>query len=150
MEPIIYVAGLVFCDNHVLLIRKNRPNWMNGKLNGIGGHIELGENPIDAMKREFTEETGLTSPNWTPFAILTGSVADKAKLNWSVYWFTTTIPNKETFKPKLTTDEPVHWYNLGRVDYHPIVPNLRWLIHMALERISNTNIVRRYQIIEEY
>ena len=62
-----YVLGFVFSldASRVLLIWKNRPEWQKGKLNGIGGKIEEGELPIDAMKREFSEETsfaGLTKP----------------------------------------------------------------------------------------
>jgi 8-oxo-dGTP pyrophosphatase MutT (NUDIX family) len=54
-----YVLGFVFsqaCDR-VLLIWKNRPAWQKDKLNGIGGKIEAGETPKQAMEREFTEET---------------------------------------------------------------------------------------------
>ncbi len=55
-----YVLGFRF-DNigNVLLIQKNRPNWQKGRVNGVGGKIEPGENPDDAMCREFIEETGI-------------------------------------------------------------------------------------------
>lgn len=54
-----YVLGFMFDheEKHVLLIWKNRPKWQAGKLNGIGGKIEAGETPLQAMEREFTEET---------------------------------------------------------------------------------------------
>jgi 8-oxo-dGTP diphosphatase len=55
-----YVVGFMFSDDcrQVALIRKNHPEWQAGKLNGIGGKIKEGELPIDAMWREFGEETG--------------------------------------------------------------------------------------------
>lgn len=65
-----YVVGFVFGDNNqVLLIRKNRPEKQKGLLNGIGGKIEVNENPSDAMVREAFEEAGLESyPNsWLLF-----------------------------------------------------------------------------------
>ena len=56
-----YVLGLVFNGDHskVLLIEKLRPAWMKGRWNGIGGKIEDGEDPNDAMRRECNEETGV-------------------------------------------------------------------------------------------
>lgn len=59
-----YVVGLIFSPgrNSVVLIRKNRPEWQKGRLNGIGGKIETGEAPDQAMARECEEETGLIIP----------------------------------------------------------------------------------------
>ncbi len=50
----------IFNKNEVLLIKQNsveKPGF--GKWNGIGGHIEEGENPYIAARREIKEETGL-------------------------------------------------------------------------------------------
>jgi 8-oxo-dGTP pyrophosphatase MutT (NUDIX family) len=67
-----YVLGFYFTldQRRVALIRKNKPEWQAGRLNGIGGKIEEGERPIDAMVREFAEEAGYaTSPeSWRNFA----------------------------------------------------------------------------------
>lgn len=56
-----YVVGFMFDDQlqQVCMIRKNRPIWQDGKLNGIGGRIMDLECPIHAMVREFEEETGV-------------------------------------------------------------------------------------------
>ncbi len=63
-----YVVGFLFDSafEWVALIRKNRPAWQAGRLNGIGGKLEPGEDSIDAMVREFREETGLhvTADRW--------------------------------------------------------------------------------------
>ena len=38
------VVGFAFTEDRrsVILIRKNRPEWQAGRLNGVGGHIEPG------------------------------------------------------------------------------------------------------------
>ena len=55
-----YVLGLVFNDTatRILLIEKLRPDWQKDRWNGIGGKIEEGETPSEAMLRESREETG--------------------------------------------------------------------------------------------
>lgn len=56
-----YVLGIATDPAHagVLLVLKNRPDWQAGLLNGIGGKIESGETPDQAIVREFYEETGI-------------------------------------------------------------------------------------------
>lgn len=56
-----YVVGFMFdfAFERVALIRKQKPVWQAGKLNGIGGKIECGETREEAMRREFIEEAGL-------------------------------------------------------------------------------------------
>ena len=72
-----YVLGFMFSatnENKVILIEKLKPSWQCGLLNGIGGKIEAGESPVQAMVREFQEEAGLetTSQEWTPFGVIKG------------------------------------------------------------------------------
>ena len=53
--------SFIFLDDHVLLIRlsEDRGAW-SGKLNGVGGHMERGEDPHASALREIREETGLS------------------------------------------------------------------------------------------
>src|ERR1035437_6897488 len=74
LQWIILLGSIVILfDNKgiVWLIRKARPEWQKGMLNGIGGHVEENENTMTAMTREFNEETGLTILDWKKFCILT-------------------------------------------------------------------------------
>lgn len=62
-NPTRYVLGFIFdvAGREVALIEKRRPAWQAGRLNGIGGKIEAGETPLQAMQRECREECGLTA-----------------------------------------------------------------------------------------
>jgi 8-oxo-dGTP diphosphatase len=67
------VGGLLFNPDrtHVVLIKKNRPDYMKGLWNVVGGHVKEGESSIAAMSREFKEETTVHLANsWTLFAQL--------------------------------------------------------------------------------
>lgn len=54
-----YVCGFAFdkTKERVVLILKNRPDFLAGKYNGVGGKIEKYDNIYSAMIREFEEET---------------------------------------------------------------------------------------------
>ena len=62
-----YVLGFAFdLYGAVALIEKARPDWQQGRWNGIGGHREAGEAGPEAMAREFYEESGMvtTADKW--------------------------------------------------------------------------------------
>lgn len=69
-----YACGFLFSEDRsrVLLIRKRRPAWQAGKLNGVGGKIEPGETPLQAMRREFREEAGVDIADWQQVLRLSG------------------------------------------------------------------------------
>ncbi len=57
-----YVCGFAICGSDVVLVRKNRPEFLAGQANGLGGKIEehLGDTSAKiAMVREFREEAGV-------------------------------------------------------------------------------------------
>ena len=71
----LYVVGFAFNKkgDHVVLVHKDRPEWQAGLINGVGGKVEDTDlEYIDAMTREFFEETGMftVAPDWDHFATL--------------------------------------------------------------------------------
>lgn len=129
-EVMRYVAGFAFSRNFrdVALVRKERPDWQAGRLNGIGGKIEAGETPAEAMVREFQEETGLaTAPvDWE-------EVVELSFPGGVVHFFRAALP--DLGRLRTTTDEqivvvpslPVH---------EDALANLHWLIPLCLDGLQ--------------
>lgn len=122
-----YVVGFLFTEDYssVLLVEKNRPEWQKGRLNGIGGHIEIGEVPDQAIAREFQEETGLIGIPWKEFCYVYSG-------NYEIFFYTA---NKCTGIPYSVTDEIVNWFSSKYLP-ESIVSNLEWLIPMAKYKLS--------------
>lgn len=119
-----YVLGFAFQGDDVLLIRKNKPDFMAGKLNGIGGKVDGLEKPIRAMLREFWEETGITTlyDNWHQF----GSFFDKHCLVDCFYSTTIDISLARSME-----SEQVGIYNVDTLHCEHTLDNLMTLIHLA-------------------
>jgi 8-oxo-dGTP diphosphatase len=47
-------------NGKVLLSRRKNTGWLDGQLCVPGGHVEVGETPTQAIKREVEEELGVT------------------------------------------------------------------------------------------
>lgn len=64
-----YVVGFLFTQSKTecLLVKKNKPEFMKGFWNGIGGSMNEGEYPLTAMRREAKEEANLDII-WVKFA----------------------------------------------------------------------------------
>ena len=70
-----YTLGFLFNPEKtkVVLIKKERPTWQAGRLNGIGGHVEKDETSLACMEREFKEEVDYANHrelNWRRYASL--------------------------------------------------------------------------------
>ncbi len=121
-----YVAGFMFSEDRrlVALIRKNKPEWQKGKLNGIGGKVKPNnEGYYGAMYREFKEEAGIDVVRWRMFCDLFG--------DWgSVRFFETTGNLKEL---KQMEEEEIVIIRVNDLAEYDVVLNLHWLIPLALD-----------------
>lgn len=134
-----YVAGFMFDHSRtrVALIRKAKPAWQRGKLNGIGGKVEEGENVFDAMAREFAEETGYetTAQQWEQFMRMGGD-NDAGTGAFRVDFFAT-VGDLE--RVRTMEEEPVEVVWLK--DIHSVrgdmIENLPWLIPLALDYLAD-------------
>ncbi len=123
-----YVVGFLFNQNasKVVLIKKINPAWQNGYFNGVGGKVEKDEQPVDAMSREFLEETGVLIPvnEWTMYA----NVYRPAQYDMDVFF----AHSDNAYQVQTIEKEEV---NIFPVEALPtkLIPNLKWLIPLALD-----------------
>jgi len=123
------VVGFLFRNGfkEVALIQKQKPEWQKGKLNGIGGKVESDETINQAMQREFKEEAGADISSWRIFCNL------KARDDsWNVSFFSSSEPCTITSMES----EKVDWYPVNKIQELPTIPNLRWLIPLAIDNDS--------------
>ena|ERR1039457_392255 len=125
-----YTLGFYFDKDltRVALIRKNRPLWQMGKLNGIGGHLEDGEVSIDGHIREFFEETGVSEVNWNSFG----------ELKSEDFCVTLFCGTGDLSLLKSKTDEKIETVPIAEVLAlkDSMVDNLLWLIFLAINNIN--------------
>jgi 8-oxo-dGTP diphosphatase len=143
VSKIRYVCGFAFepvpeardpFSGPVLLIEKIKPAWQSGLLNAVGGKIEPGESPEEAMIREFSEETGgFAVESWDNFLVIEGENSQvsffRAELP-GVYELNGTTPEKETLRVIARENDA----NFGLM-----VANLRWILPLARYRPIDEN-----------
>lgn len=100
-----YVCGFAFNEqmNKVALITKNRPKFLAGKTNGIGGKVEEGESPPEAMVREFEEEAGVKTNvlEWQILGKLTFPLGN-------VVFYMSILDDDRFYDIKTMTDEEIN------------------------------------------
>lgn len=119
-----YVAAFAFSEDYtrVALMRKVRPDWQAGQLNGIGGKVEGRELPIEAMVREWGEETN-SQPSELDFTLAVILVGR----DWRVFFFRAVFDIDDL---KAAEDEPIEIHPANRLPTD-VLWNLWWLVPLC-------------------
>ena len=114
--------------DELLLIRiaADRGAWA-GLYNGVGGHIEQGENPHQAALREVQEETSLSEVELRLCGVI--HVDPGSSPGIGIHVFVGTSPNKQISS---STEGDLQWVPIDRLDEIPLVADLPSVIPVAL------------------
>lgn len=109
---------------NVALVKKLKPDWQKDNWNGIGGKMEEGETPEEAIKREFYEETQLRVNNWHHMVTLYCP-------GGTVFFFGAKRTMTLSLPEKNDNGELLDWHDVEGLPDN-IITNLKWLVPFCL------------------
>lgn len=125
---LVYALALLFTPDRarVVLMRKTRPAWQNGRVNALGGKLLPGEAPAAAASREVMEEAGVRVPEdaWRELVVWRDPVYRMHVLS---------AFHDSARDARTAEDQEVFLADASDLPRESI-ENLRWLIPLALDR----------------
>lgn len=111
--------------DEVLLLEgaPHKRRWA-GKLNGLGGHVEPGENVAQAARREVREECGLEVTELTLRAVIHITLPQPP----GIMMFVFTGPAPEGQTPHPSREGTPRWIKLSALEEFPVVDDLPLLV----------------------
>lgn len=129
-----YVVGFMFDKSmdEIALIRKNKPEWQAGLLNGLGGKIEANESALFAMRREFFEESGMATEvdRWKNFCSMSGKNNDSERFEIEFFYARGMLLELESKE-----SEKIEIHRTYRIcgGAEKTIGNLPWLVAAAVD-----------------
>ncbi|EAG9290488.1 TPA: NUDIX hydrolase [Listeria monocytogenes] len=143
-----YTLCFIQRADEILLLNRQKSPWM-GSWNGVGGKIEQGEALLESIKREITEETGISSKDY--------EIRDIGEMKWFVdgenlggmYLFLANLPDNYTYPTPRATDEGILDFKKRAWILNPentgVVNNLPYIIQHAPKAPLRIEVSTNYQ-----
>jgi 8-oxo-dGTP pyrophosphatase MutT (NUDIX family) len=128
----------------ILLVKKDRPEYMVGRYNLVGGKIEKGELPYEAAERELREEAGIESVQegdlvYMPTECVGRIETPRSRIYVCVVYVNGRPGTSEDpeIKPREGETEEVFWkdWTIAK-DSQFLMPNLRLVVPLILNNIQ--------------
>lgn len=115
--------------DEILLIHiaEDRGAW-SGLYNGVGGHIEAGENPHSAATREVHEETGITPDDLRFCGVLVVNTGSSPGIGVHVF-----VGKSDGTNLTASSEGQPHWIPLDQIQEFPLVADLPIIIPHAIQ-----------------
>lgn len=115
--------------DRILLLQGGPRKWFAGRFNGIGGHVEPGEDVLSAARRETLEETGLPVSDFDLGAII--HVQSGAPPGVMVFVFTAQAPSGAVIE---SDEGTLSWVPRATLLTLPLLEDLHWLLPRLWQR----------------
>ena len=108
-------------DEYLLIKGAPSKRLWAGKYNGIGGHVERGEDLLTSARRELLEETGLTADLWSCGTV----IVDAGGTGICLFIFCGEDPRGGI---RASSEGSIEWVGLEAVRHLPVVEDLPVLL----------------------
>ena len=128
-KVIIRTLIFIFYKDEILLLlgASDKKIWAN-LFNGIGGHVEPGEDIYSAAQRELLEETGLTCDSLKLNGTIIIDINNSEGIE--IHIFSGNVKSKNIVSSK---EGELHWIPITQLNNYPLVEDLYKIIPMVLD-----------------
>ena len=117
-------------DNQILLAMKKR-GFGEGKYNGVGGKIEEGETPEEAMIRETEEEIMVTPTQYEKVGVISFDEYYKGQKGNVIFHLY--VASEWIGEPKETEEMCPKWFDITEIPYDNMFPDDKYWLPLILE-----------------
>ena len=124
--------SFILRQSEILLIKlpQDHPGWA-GRYNGVGGHVEIGEDPLSTARREVLEETGLAVSGQILVGVVTVDTGHSPGIGLFVFAGKSIEGNLEA-----SSEGTPAWLPLDDLAAFQLVNDMEFLIPQALKAYS--------------
>jgi len=130
VKSFVAVHLFLLQENQVLLLRRCNTDYMDGMYSVVAGHVEAGENVIQAMHREAKEEAGITIDEADLH--ITQVMHRKSDTERIDYFFIATKWQGEIQNGEPNKCDDLSWFDIDKLPDN-MIPYVRYAIGASLQ-----------------
>jgi 8-oxo-dGTP pyrophosphatase MutT (NUDIX family) len=128
--PIVATLCHIIKGRSLLLQKKSKGLFGEGKWNGIGGKLKSNESSEACVKREVYEETGLRISDLKFHGVLNFYFENRKKIDWVVHVFSTGVFEG---KVKSSKEGNLRWFNFEDIPFDGMWRDDRYWLPLVLK-----------------